>query len=106
MTSFNDALIDTIKKAATEQLVATAEEVLRRTAPHVPREDGELQASGRVEQVGDTVRVVYDAEHAWYQHERLDYHHPGGGRAKYLETGYEEASPAEHYTAGIAGRVP
>lgn len=32
-----------------------------------------------------TAHVVVDQVYAHYQHERLDLHHPRGGRAKYLE---------------------
>ena len=58
MPSLNEAPINAIKAADKAQLQETAAEVLRRMAPLVPREDGELQASGRVEQAGDGVRVV------------------------------------------------
>lgn len=41
-----------------------------------------------------TASVVFDQVYAHYQHEHLEFHHPRGGQAKYLETplydGYRE----------------
>jgi hypothetical protein len=58
----------------------------------VPVEEGDLQLSGQVVDEGlGKGSVQYGttpetAEYAVVQHERMDFHHPNGGQAKYLET--------------------
>jgi len=52
----------------------------------VPVDTHDLQRSAQVEMVDkNTVEVSYNKEYALEQHERLDFHHPKGGKAKYLE---------------------
>lgn len=51
-----------------------------------PYETGELVDS-RYERVeGHRIEIGYSAYYAEWQHERTDYNHPGGRRAKFLET--------------------
>lgn len=52
-----------------------------------PTRTGALRASARiVEEPGSgTAAVTFDADHAVYQHENLDYRHDDGG-PKFLET--------------------
>ena len=57
---------------------------------YVPVEEGELRDSGfvgDVEQQGDGFEIAFGftADHATIQHERLDYNHPNGGQAKFVE---------------------
>lgn len=51
----------------------------------VPIEDGDLVESGDTEVVGNRGEVFYDSDHAIKQHEDLEYKHPRGGQAKFLE---------------------
>lgn len=50
---------------------------------------GDLQASGQVTRAHTATTagaaISYGTDHAVYQHERLDYDHPDGGSAKFLE---------------------
>lgn len=76
----------------------------------VPVEHGTLRASGFVEverrgnQMGATLSYGGAAEdYAIVQHERLDYLHPRGGQAKYLESVLNESQP--YMAARIARRL-
>lgn len=51
-----------------------------------PVDTHDLQRSAQVEMVDkNTVEVSYNKAYALEQHERLDFNHPKGGKAKYLE---------------------
>lgn len=68
-------------KLGAEFLLAKANE----TVPHL---DGILEQSGTVSSDDLTAAVSYGGaakDYAVVQHERLDFHHPGKGRAKWLE---------------------
>lgn len=75
--------------------------LLSRSLEEVPRDTGALARSGRVEMTDEHQgRVIYDTEYAISQHERTDFAHPGGGKAKYLEDPAEDSAVrAEMLTA-------
>jgi hypothetical protein len=66
---------------------------LMRGAEHVrgvavaltPIEEGDLRASAGTRAVGDEVWIEYNSVYARYQHYGLDYRHPRGGQALFLE---------------------
>lgn len=71
-----------------------------------PVDDKDLRNSARLRPDGNEVMVVFTAPHAWLQHERLDYAHPNGGEAKYLEHAaieYDLAAPIAEHIAGVLG---
>lgn len=98
-------------------LYQEAEAVMTESKEQVPVEIGTLKNSGHVqlpEYLGDavTVRMGYGgaaAAYAWIQHERLDFMHPHGGKAKYLEDPVLKAAAgighrlAEHIARGLGG---
>lgn len=72
--------------------------ILSNALPRVPVEFGALRASGYVappqgEGVNAGVEVGFGTVYAVPQHERLDYRHPRGGEAKYLEKAVAAMSP-------------
>lgn len=84
------AVITGAAEAAVEQ---AAQAVLEESQRLVPVDTGALKDSGRVTRDGLEAVISYGEEdpantaaYAVAQHERLDFHHPGGGQAKYLET--------------------
>ena len=60
----------------------------------VPLDEGPLQDSGAVIREGKTIYVSYgtgeSAAYAVIQHENLNYAHPNGRQAKYLETPFRQ----------------
>lgn len=60
--------------------------LLEKSNELAPYDDGDLHESGQAVAEGTSGAVGYSAEHAVKQHERLDFNHPRGGQAKFLET--------------------
>jgi len=64
-------------------------DIWQRAADRAPVKSGALRGSGSlwVEEEGDTIsgEVRFNAKYAARQHEHVEYAHPQGGEAKYLE---------------------
>lgn len=69
------------------------QEVLERAIADAPLDTGELKESGRLNINKSSTSIIFDVEHAAVQHERLDYNHPRGGKAKYLEDAFNDIVP-------------
>jgi hypothetical protein len=68
---------------------AGAEVILEDSDIRVPKESGDLAASGSVKEDRgglNTVGIVYDSVYARWIHEHLHFKHPHGGEPKFLET--------------------
>lgn len=106
---FPEAFTRSLRAAVEAALVAEAQGTLAEAYPTVPYEKGNLDASGEVlppAWSGDVCTVVAGfggtpeaAPYAIVQHERLDFRHPGGRTAKYLER------PAMARAPGAPGRI-
>jgi hypothetical protein len=66
---------------------------------------GTLAESGRVNRIGSDylpiVSVTYDGPYAVYQHEGLEFHHPTGGQAKFLELAMVETTEQATEAIGL-----
>ena len=77
---------------AREGLYRWAEHVLEQSTRLVPHQEGTLQDSGTAHEPGtsgldaSTAAVSYDTPYAVVQHEAMEFSHPNGRQAKYLET--------------------
>jgi hypothetical protein len=71
------------------------EHLLGASLPLVPQLDSILEDSGTtsVDEAKGQGAVSFDTPYAVVQHERLDFHHPRKGQAKYLEQPYEAEKP-------------
>lgn len=71
----------------------------------VPLEEATLERSGFYETDGSMVVVAYDTPYAVTQHEMLDWVHPGGRRAKWLELTFKEQAKkaADYYADRMKG---
>jgi len=113
-----DAVLSSIKQIAQRfpiivgaALYQEAQIEMTESKRRVPVEHGILKASGFVtfpENKGRNISVTLSyggaAEaYAIVQHERLDFHHPLGGQAKYLESVLNESRP--FMAARIAARM-
>lgn len=105
MVKQHNAKLTEIERAARDAIQATAKKVLRVSKALVPVDRGDLRKSGRVRVDGTTVTVSYSAPHAFLQHERLDYKHPGGGQAKYLESAVDQVGAEATIIAGVRARL-
>jgi len=69
------------------------QEVLERAVADAPVDTEELRNSGRLNINRASTSIIFDVPHAAIQHERLDYNHPRGGKAKYLEDAFNDIVP-------------
>lgn len=72
----------------TEDAADGAEYILEAAVAAVPKESGDLAASGRIEKDRggrNTVGITFDGPYARWIHEHLGFRHPRGGTAKFLE---------------------
>jgi hypothetical protein len=77
-----------VRTGAIKGLQLWAEHVLEEATRIVPLLEGTLERSGVASVDGAKLQgaVSYDTPYAVYQHEGLDFNHPNGRQAKYLET--------------------
>lgn len=85
--------IKVVSRSTREGLRDHMTEVLEVARANAPIETGELRESGQLYENPKSVRISFNAPHAAIQHERLDYNHPQGGKAKYLEDAYNDYMP-------------
>ena len=83
------------KAGAARGLMLGAEHVLEEAVRIVPLQEGTLMRSGVASVDAGALRaaVSFDTVYAVYQHEGLDYQHPRGRQAKYLETPLKSERP-------------
>lgn len=85
------------RAAARRAVTMVGEDLLGEAQRRAPIEEGTLRASGEleVEERGDTITAVvsFNTVYAARQHEELDWDHPLGGQAKYLESVLREREP-------------
>lgn len=93
-----DSVIATFHDAGNAELKDELDAMLDKSKSHenVPVLTTALRESGYVNgplEVGPIVKfaIGYDTHYALLQHENLDFNHPRGGRAKYLEIPLGEA---------------
>lgn len=91
-------LLGPIEQAAQNGLRAGSKAMLARARELAPRDDDDLVKSGGVRVDDLTAQVSFTAFHARFQHEDLDYEHPNGGQAKFLEQAAAEIA-VEQYVA-------
>lgn len=81
-------------------LDAGAQVILDDSLEKVPKETGDLAASGHINPVrggNDTTAIEYTSVYARWIHEHLGFKHPKGGQAKFLEMAMvEKADEAMH----------
>lgn len=85
-----ETLIAVMKQAVADGLNEAAETAQKAARELAPKDTEGLADSISVEeatprQATPSSRVYTNARHSVPQHERLDYEHPNGGQAKYLE---------------------
>jgi hypothetical protein len=108
--AMRDAPVDegTLRASGSAEIYANGRAVARRGFREVA---GQPEAPQMVERkvveggLGDAVvgEVGFNTPYALVQHERLDFHHPKGGKAKYLESNLTEH--ADRYQANLNDRL-
>jgi len=89
-----------VRKRYYEEILKLSREILAISKEkYVPYLHGPLKASGKVKGYPGRYPVVYTSfgnasvPYALLQHENLNFHHPGGKKAKYLELAVDDMKP-------------
>jgi len=106
MEELNKILADipeVAKKAAHNELKIVAEDLKGKSQRLAPVDLGDLKGSAGVEVNGLEATIFYTEPYATRQHEELEYNHPKGGQAKYLEQPFKES--VNDYTNAIGDAI-
>ncbi len=86
---FGDEVKADITEAAHQALLEAGADLQQLSSDEAPVKDGFLRGNATVDSsnlvASDFVTVGYNLIYALRQHEELSWHHPQGGKAKYLE---------------------
>lgn len=90
-----DKVSKVVEQAVIAALQKCAADLQRKSAERAPIDTGDLRSNCSVSPLKRNgtefyYTVGYDLPYAITQHERLDFRHPRGGEAKYLEKPFEE----------------
>lgn len=105
MVKVHNAKLTEIEKAVREGVRDTAKDVLKVAKELAPKDTRALVRSGKIRVNDMEVTVSFTAPHAYLQHERLDYDHPNGGEAKYLEKAVDIVGAEKAIIAGVTARL-
>jgi hypothetical protein len=81
-----DDFADRLHEAMPIALLRAAEHVRGVAVERTPIEEGDLRASAGTRIVDGEARIEYESVYARYQHYGLDFAHPRGGQALFLES--------------------
>ena len=104
------AMDKAVRKRFYDEMLEISRKILVRSHRYVPYDTGKLQRSGKVKGYPGRYPVVYtsyggpDVPYALIQHENLQYFHPGGRRAKYLELAVKDYEPEISKALEVATR--
>lgn len=108
VANFNKVL-GQIKYVNKQAMKDAADDLLMKAKNQAPIETGTLRRSGFVREIKDGFEIGFGGEASAYaivQHERLDFNHPHGGKAKYLEDPFKENWKAYvSYIAKKSGKI-
>lgn len=99
-----------VRRQFYDTMLEISRKILVRSHRYVPYKTGALQRSGKVKGYPGRYPVVYtsyggsDVPYALIQHENLQYFHPGGRRAKYLELAVRDYEPEIKKALEVAAR--
>ena len=88
-------ILSLVEKAAQDAMRTAGKQVLKRARELSPTDTGDSDKSGFVAIDDLTVQIGFRSLVSLLQHENLDYKHPDGGQAKFLETAAEEINVLE-----------
>lgn len=92
---YGDRAKSVARAAATRAVGVCASDLQGASSAQAPIRTGDLRANCSVSAVKQdagavSITVGYDLPYAIVQHERLDFRHPMGGKAKYLEDPFNQ----------------
>ncbi|SMB97780.1 hypothetical protein SAMN00808754_1942 [Thermanaeromonas toyohensis ToBE] len=108
---YGNKAVSRAMQAAIQAIQTCAADLQGKSAMQAPIDTGDLRANCSVsplQREGNQVwvKVGYDLPYSIVQHERLDFNHPKGGKAKYLEDPFNDnARKYERYIANEVGKA-
>ena len=87
---YGDQMFYAITNSVQDGLVECGADLQSKSIQEAPVDSGDLRADCAVEEEPLKVRAGYSLPYAMKQHEELDFNHPKGGKAKYLEDPFNE----------------
>ena len=97
----NLPLLTTVEKAAQDGLREGGRALLKRARELSPTLTGESDKSGFVRVDDLTLQVGFSSLVSLLNHENLDWQHPAGGQAKFLEAALQEVDVIDYVDANI-----
>ena len=97
----NLPLLTTVEKAAQDGLREGGRALLKRARELSPTLTGESDKSGFVRVDDLTLQVGFTSLVSLLNHENLDWQHPDGGQAKFLEVALQEVDVIDYVYANI-----
>ncbi len=83
---FGDAILARIIAGVDKRVLDCAYDLQGRSIDEAPVDMGDLRGNCTVNETDEhSVEIGYDLPYARIQHEALEFNHPKGGKAKYLE---------------------
>jgi len=103
-----DKVLGKAEKTIKTALLVVGADLQRKSAEQAPIDTGDLRANCSVSPIREEgnrkyITVGYNLPYARRQHEHVEYRHPKGGKAKYLEDPYKEN--VENYERMIAEAI-
>lgn len=87
-------IVATLPAVNMQSLLENAQDLKGRSQALAPVDSGDLRGSCDVDPIGEGttqgVRLGYGLIYSHYQHEGVNFNHPKGGQAKYLEEPFKE----------------
>lgn len=91
---YGDEILGRVDDGIKKALMEAGADLQQKSVAQAPIDTGELRDSCAVEETGGlSITVGYTKSvdaYSMVQHERLDFSHPRGGKAKYLEDPFNE----------------
>lgn len=94
-------ILNDLEKATQEGLRDAGRAVLKRARDLSPTDSGDSDKSGFMTVDDLTLQVGFKSLVSRLQHENLDWKHPDGGQAKFLETAADEIQVEEYIAARV-----
>lgn len=85
--------INIVTRSVRRGITETMREVKEKAVEDAPLDTGALKESVRINYNKNSISISFNTPYAAVQHERLDFNHPKGGKAKYLEDAFNDVVP-------------
>lgn len=87
----------TIKELLQSELLQLGQTIKEISQSQAPLDTGALRENAHLDTTNLTskseIQITYDIDYAIRQHEQLNFHHPKGGKAKFLEDPFNQHQP-------------